>query len=112
MPQYTLTSEGINNYFEEAYESMFSVKPTHHYEKSENFFACVKNELEVEISDHEYDYHDILKKLNDDHNKKKLWELRLRNVCNMLYNIIKHHGEFEYIILGIFGSNKVIKINF
>lgn len=106
MPQYELTTEGINNYFKEAYSSMFEVEPEYDYKDTENFFNCVKKELKVKISHDEYDYHDILKKLNDD-NKKTLWVIRLRNVCNILYNIIEKYGEFNYIILGIFGSNKV-----
>jgi len=106
MPQYELTSQDINNYFKEAYNSMFEVEPEYDYKKTENFFTCVKKELKVKISHDEYDYHDILKKLNDD-NKKILWVTRLRNVCNILQNIINKYGEFNYIILGIFGSNKV-----
>ena len=83
MPQYELTTEGINNYFIEAYNSMFEVAPDYEYKNTVNFFTCVKKELKVKISHDEYDYHDILKKLNDD-NKKLLWVIRLRNVCNIL----------------------------
>ena len=79
---------------------MFEVAPDYDYKNTVNFFTCVKKELKVKISHDEYDYHDILKKLNDD-NKKILWVIRLRNVCNILNNIIEKYGEFNYIILGI-----------